>query len=114
MKPDITTARIEKRQNRAQILAFAFQESLEEGLFCRSPVVNEVVVEGYSLSKKSLYARFGPRSGPKHTVFGAVWSLWSPIRSHCELSADFFNRLDYSPKLRYPMQQWHHTCGGKG
>jgi hypothetical protein len=46
MKPDITTVRIEKRQNRAQILAFAFQESLEEGLFCRSPVVNEVVLEG--------------------------------------------------------------------
>src|ERR687897_1314243 len=44
MKPDITTVRIEKRQNRAQILAFAFQESLEEGLFCRSPVVNEVVL----------------------------------------------------------------------
>ena len=29
----------------------------------------------------------------KHTVFGAFRSFWSPIRSHCELSADFFNRL---------------------
>jgi len=46
-----------------------------------------------SLLKNSLYTRFGPRSSPKHTVCGAIWSLWSPIRSHCELSADFFNRL---------------------
>ena len=46
-----------------------------------------------SLLKNSLYARFGPRSRPKHTVFGAFWSLSSPMRSHCELSADFFNRL---------------------
>ena len=44
--PDITTVRIKKRQNRAQILAFGFRESLEEGLFCRSPVINEVVLEG--------------------------------------------------------------------
>jgi ABC-type uncharacterized transport system ATPase component len=58
MKPDITTVRIEKRQNRAQILAFAFQESLEEGLFCRSPVVNEVVLEeARGLSRTLAYHR---------------------------------------------------------
>ena len=45
MRPDITTVRTEKRQNRAQILAFAFRGSLKEGLFCRSPVVNEVVLD---------------------------------------------------------------------
>jgi hypothetical protein len=46
-----------------------------------------------ALLKNSLYAHFGPRSSPKHTVLGAFRGLWSPIRSHCELSADFFNRL---------------------
>src|SRR5687768_2992183 len=45
MTPDISSVRIEKRQNRAQILAFAFLESLEEGLFCRSPVIHEVVLD---------------------------------------------------------------------
>ena len=50
-------------------------------------------MEGYSLLKNSLYARFDPRSSPKHTVFEASWSLPSLMRSHCELSADFFNRL---------------------
>ena len=50
--------------------------------------------EGHgSLLKNSLYARFGPRMGLKHTVIGAFRSFWSPIRSHFELSADFFNRL---------------------
>jgi len=53
-------------------------------------------VEGYSLLKNSLYARFGPRMGLKHTVIGAFRSFWSPIRSHCKPSADFFNRLDHS------------------
>src|SRR5215204_5787534 len=53
-------------------------------------------VEGVSLLKNSLYARFGPRSGSKHTIFGAFWSFWSPIGSHFRLGADFFNRLGYS------------------
>jgi hypothetical protein len=56
-------------------------------------------VEGNSLLKNSLYGRFGPRSGPKYTVCGAIWSVWSPIRSHCELSTDFFNRLVNSEKF---------------
>ena len=46
-----------------------------------------------ALLKNSLYAHFGPRSSPKHTVFGAFWSFWSPMRSHFQFSADFFNRL---------------------
>jgi len=46
--------------------------------------------------KTSFYARFDPRSSPKHTVFGAIWSLWSPIRSHFRLGADFFNGLAIS------------------
>ncbi len=41
--------------------------------------------------KNSLCARFEARSGPKRTVFGSFWSLWSPIRSHFQLGADFFN-----------------------
>ena len=49
-----------------------------------------------SLLKNSLYARFDPRSGPKHTLFGPYWSFWSQIRSHFQLSADFFNRLSPS------------------
>jgi hypothetical protein len=49
--------------------------------------------ERSSLLKNTLYARFGPRSGPKHTVFGVFWSFRSLIRSYCALSADFFNRL---------------------
>src|SRR5829696_5497977 len=56
-------------------------------------------VEGNSLLKNSLYARFGPRSGSKHTIFGAFWSFWSPIGSHFRLGADFFNRLGYSQKF---------------
>jgi hypothetical protein len=55
----------------------------------RTKVYSLECVEGFSLLKNSLYSPFGPRSGPKHTVFGAFWSFWSPIRSHCELSADF-------------------------
>jgi hypothetical protein len=65
MKPDIKTVRIEKRPNRAQILAFAFQESLEEDLFCRSPVINEVVL-GTSVNKgvrKGWEDRFGTPMG---------------------------------------------------
>ena len=49
-------------------------------------------MEGDSVLKNVLGARFGPKSGPKYTVFGGFWSLWSPIRSHREISADFFNR----------------------
>ncbi len=56
-------------------------------------------VEGDSVLKNSPYARFDPRSGPKHTVFGAFWSFWSPISSHFQLSADFFNRLGNSTKF---------------
>ena len=56
-------------------------------------------VEGYSLLKNSFYARFDPRSGPKRTVCGRFRSFWSPIRGHCELSADFFNTLDNSAKF---------------
>jgi hypothetical protein len=52
-------------------------------------------VEGFSLLKNSLYARFGPKSGPKHTVLGAIWTFWSPMRSHFHLSADFSNRLSF-------------------
>ena len=48
-------------------------------------------VEGYSLLKNSLYARFGPRSGPKHAELGAFWSFWSLISNDSQLSADFFN-----------------------
>ena len=44
-----------------------------------------------ALLKNSLYARFGPRMGLKHTVIGAFRSFWSPMRSHFQLSADFFN-----------------------
>jgi hypothetical protein len=43
--------------------------------------------------KNSLYASFDPRLGPKHTVFGFYWSFWSLIRSHFQLSSDFFNKL---------------------
>jgi len=50
-------------------------------------------VEEDSVLKNSLCARFEARSGPKRTVFGSFWSLWSPIRSHFQLGADFFNRL---------------------
>jgi hypothetical protein len=35
MELDITSVRIEKRQNRAQRPAFAFQEPLDVGFFCR-------------------------------------------------------------------------------
>jgi hypothetical protein len=56
-------------------------------------------VESVSLLKNTLYARFGPRSGPKHTVFGAFWSFRSLIRSYCALSADFFNRLTHTRTL---------------
>ena len=81
----------------------------------RGPRYSPECVEGCSLLKNSLYARFGPRSGPKHTVCGAIWSLWSPIRSHCELSADFFNWLGASPKsaasggLSKPWVPWPFT-----
>jgi hypothetical protein len=50
-------------------------------------------VEEDSLLKNPLYTRFDPRSGSEHTVFGAFWSFWSPIRTYFQLSADFFNRL---------------------
>ena len=50
-------------------------------------------VEGVSLLKNSLDAHFGPRSGPKHTVFGAFWTFWSLISNDFQLNADFFNRL---------------------
>ncbi len=43
--------------------------------------------------KNSLYARFDPRSGTKYSVLGAFWGFWSPIYSHFQLDADFFNRL---------------------
>jgi hypothetical protein len=33
--------------------------------------------------------------------FGAIWSFWSPIRTHCELSADFFNRLTPHYSITY-------------
>jgi hypothetical protein len=56
-------------------------------------------VEGSSLLKNSLHARFDSRSGPKHTVFEAFCSFWSPIRNHFQLSADFFNTLGTSPKF---------------
>jgi hypothetical protein len=49
--------------------------------------------EWVSLLKNSLCARFDPKLGPKHTVFGAFWGFWSPIRSHFQLNADFFNKL---------------------
>jgi hypothetical protein len=60
------------------------------------PAVKRKFGEYPSLLKNSLYARFGPRSGPKHTIFGASWSFWSPIGSHFRLGADFFNRLTLS------------------
>jgi hypothetical protein len=69
-----------------------------------------------SLLKSSLHARFDPRLGPKHTVFGFYWSFWSPIRSHFQLSADFFNRLTPSAKFRtrlrhlYQNRARHLTC----
>ena len=50
-----------------------------------------------TLLNNSLNARFGRRSGPKHTVLGAFWSLWSLISSDFKLSSDFFNRLTNSP-----------------
>jgi hypothetical protein len=50
-------------------------------------------VEGVSLLKNTLYARFGPRSGPKRTVLGTFWSFWSLISNDFQHSADFFNRL---------------------
>jgi hypothetical protein len=37
-----------------------------------------------------------PQIGPQTHRFGAIWSFWSPIRSHFQLSADFFNRLNPS------------------
>jgi hypothetical protein len=43
--------------------------------------------------KNALYPRFDPRMGPKHTVFEAFWSFWSPIGSLFQLNADFFNTL---------------------
>jgi hypothetical protein len=46
------------------------------------------LLEGVSLLKNSLYACFGPRSSPKHTVLGAFWSFWSLISSNFELSSD--------------------------
>ena len=58
--------------------------------------VNAKFREFISLLKNSHNDRFDPRSGPKHTVFEAFCSFWSPIRSHFLLSADFFNRLSSS------------------
>jgi succinate-acetate transporter protein len=46
--------------------------------------------------KNSLDAHFGPRMGPKHTVFGAFWTFWSLISNDFQLNADFFNRLTRS------------------
>ena len=63
--------------------------------------VDQNFLELPSLLKNSLYARFGPRMGPKNTVCGASWSFWSPIRSHCELSADFLNKLMNSANFRF-------------
>jgi hypothetical protein len=57
-------------------------------------------VEGNSVLKNSLYARFDPRSGIKYSVLGAIWGFWSPIYSHFQLDGDFFNRLEDYPKLR--------------
>jgi hypothetical protein len=54
-----------------------------------------------SLLKNSPYARSDPRLGPKHTAFGLYWSFWSPIRSHFQLSSDFFNRLRFSAKFAH-------------
>jgi hypothetical protein len=45
-----------------------------------------------SLLKNTHFERFDPRSGAKHTVFGAFWSFSSQIRRHFRLSADFFNK----------------------
>ena len=52
--------------------------------------------------KNSLHARFGPRSGPKDTVFGAFWSFWSLISNDFQLRADFFNRLGFSANFILP------------
>src|SRR5215213_759973 len=57
-------------------------------------------VEGNSLLKNSLCARFDPRSGTKDAVFGALWSFWSPIRGYFRLGAQFFNRLGRSANFR--------------
>src|SRR5215204_2159934 len=43
--------------------------------------------------KTPLCAHFDPKSGPRHTVFGALWGFWRPIRSHFRLGADFSNWL---------------------
>jgi len=40
-----------------------------------------------------LCAHFDPKSGPRHTVFGALWGFWRPICSHFRLGADFSNWL---------------------
>jgi hypothetical protein len=48
-------------------------------------------VKRNSLLNNSLYAHFDSRSGPKYTEFGALWSFWTPMRSHFQLSTHFFN-----------------------